>query len=343
MRALVIGGGSWGTAFACVLARRGHVVTLGVRDPDAARAMARDRTNAHYLPQVPLEALVTPAALDLPRQCSGADLVVLAVPSRAFASVAADVRLDDGALALSLTKGLEPSSGQLLLDVLAERASIDPAHTAFLTGPNHAEEIGQGHPAAAVLTSPSPETAVRLQSQLTGGLFRIYRSDDVVGVQLCAAAKNVIAVAAGASDGLGFGDNAKAALMTRGLAEMARLGAAFGADPRTYAGLAGMGDLVATCTSRHSRNRAAGEQIAQGVTPGEIEGRLGQAVEGLTTAPALRSLGVERGVDLPITESVCAVVEGMPLAEALLGLLERVPASEHDASRSADPADLRVE
>jgi glycerol-3-phosphate dehydrogenase (NAD(P)+) len=166
-------------------------------------------------------------------------------------------------------------------------------------------------------------------------MFRVYRSDDVVGVQLCAAAKNVVAVAAGASDGLGFGDNAKAALMTRGLAELGRLGEAFGADPRTYAGLAGLGDLVATCTSRHSRNRAAGEQIAKGVAPGEIESRLGMAVEGLTTAPTLRRLGVERDVDLPITEAVCAVVEGMPLSEALLGLLERVPASEHDASRAA--------
>jgi glycerol-3-phosphate dehydrogenase (NAD(P)+) len=337
MRALVVGGGSWGTAFACVLARRGHVVTLGVRDPEAARTMARDRTNARYLPDVPLEALVTPLPLDLPAQCSGADLVVLAVPSRAFASVAASLRLDEGTMALSLTKGLDPSSGRLLLDVLADGAGIDPARTAFLTGPNHAEEIGLGYPAAAVLTSPSAAAAERLQTLLTGGLFRVYRSEDVVGVQLCAAAKNVVAVAAGASDGLGFGDNAKAALMTRGLAELARLGEAFGADPRTYSGLAGMGDLVATCTSRHSRNREAGEQIAKGVAPGEIESRLGMAVEGLTTAPALRRLGVERGVDLPITEAVCAVVEGMPLAEALLGLLQRVPASEHDASRAAEP------
>src|SRR5664279_5658461 len=141
MRALVVGGGSWGTAFACVLARRGHVVTLGVRDADAARAMARDRTNVRYLPDVPLEALVTPVALDLPRQCAGTDVVVLAVPSRSFASVASSI----------------------LLDVLAERASIDPACTAFLTGPNHAEEIAAGHPAASVLASPSPDAARRLQ------------------------------------------------------------------------------------------------------------------------------------------------------------------------------------
>ena len=145
-----------------------------------------------------------------------------------------------------------------------------------------------------MLSSPSPDAARRLQALLTGGMFRVYRSDDVVGVQLCAAAKNVVAVAAGASDGLGFGDNAKAALMTRGLAEIGRLGEAFGADPRTYAGLAGLGDLVATCTSRHSRNRAAGEQIAKGVAPLEIERRLGMAVEGLTTAPTLRRLGTER-------------------------------------------------
>jgi glycerol-3-phosphate dehydrogenase (NAD(P)+) len=334
MRALVVGGGSWGTAFACVLARRGHVVTLGCRDPEAARAMARDRTNARYLPNVSLEALVTPVPLDLPRQCEGVDLVALAVPSRSFASVATTLRLERGAMALSLTKGLDPGSGRLLLDVLADGAGLDPGRTAFLTGPNHAEEIGLGHPAASVLASPNPDAARKLQSQLTGGMFRVYRSDDVVGVQLCAAAKNVVAVAAGASDGLGFGDNAKAALMTRGLAEMARLGEEFGADPRTYAGLAGMGDLVATCTSRHSRNRAAGEQIAKGVALSEIEGRLGMAIEGLTTAPSLRSLGVERGVELPITEAVCAVVEGMPLAEALVGLLERVPASEHDASRA---------
>ena len=154
MRALVVGGGSWGTAFACVLARRGHVVTLGVRDADASRAMARDRTNVRYLPDVPLEALVTPVPLDLPRQCAGIDVVVLAVPSRSFASVASAIRLDEGAMALSLTKGLDPESGRLLLDVLAERAAIDPACTAFLTGPNHAEEIAAGHPAASA--SPAP-------------------------------------------------------------------------------------------------------------------------------------------------------------------------------------------
>jgi glycerol-3-phosphate dehydrogenase (NAD(P)+) len=159
MRALVVGGGSWGTTFACVLARRGHVVTLGVRDADAARAMARDRTNVRYLPDVRLEALVT--------QCRGADLVVLAVPSRAFASVAASIRLDDRALALSLTKGLDPATGRLLLDVLAEQAGIAPSRTAFLTGPNHAEEIAVGHPAASVLSSPSPAAARRLQALLT--------------------------------------------------------------------------------------------------------------------------------------------------------------------------------
>jgi glycerol-3-phosphate dehydrogenase (NAD(P)+) len=329
VRALVVGGGSWGTAFACVLARRGHEVVLASRDAAAAAALARDRENVRYLPGVELEDGVASEELDLPAHCAGAELVVLAVPSRAFAAVAGQLRLDGGARALVLTKGLEPQSGALLVDVLAEQAGIDPARTAFLTGPNHAEEIGAGQPAAAVVASPHGATAAALQEELTGGMFRVYRSDDIVGAQLCAAAKSVIAIAAGACDGLGFGDNAKAALMTRGLAEMARLGAVFGADPHTYAGLAGMGDLVATCTSRHSRNRAAGERIAHGATPGEIEARLGMAVEGLATAPALRRLAAERGGDLPITEAVCSVVEGMPLADALAGLLERVPAAEH--------------
>ena len=266
MRALVVGGGSWGTAFACVLARRGHVVTLGCRDPEAARAMARDRTNARYLPNVPLEALVTPVAARpapavrgrRPRGARGAVALVRVRGGDAAARARRDGALaDEGARARDAAGCCSTCS--------PTRAGLDPGRTAFLTGPNHAEEIGLGHPAASVLASPSPDAARKLQSQLTGGMFRVYRSDDVVGVQLCAAAKNVVAVAAGASDGLGFGDNAKAALMTRGLAEMARLGEEFGADPRTYAGLAGMGDLVATCTSRHSRNRAAGEQIAKGV------------------------------------------------------------------------------
>ncbi len=228
--------------------------------------MARDRTNARYLPERAARGARHAGAARPARQCAGADLVVLAVPSRSFASVAATMRLERGAMALSLTKGLDPATGRLLLDVLAERAGIDPGRTAFLTGPNHAEEIAPRTSRGVGAREPEPGCrAGSCRSQLTGGMFRVYRSDDVVGVQLCAAAKNVVAVAAGASDGLGFGDNAKAALMTRGLAEMARLGEEFGADPRTYAGLAGMGDLVATCTSRHSRNRAAGEQIAKGV------------------------------------------------------------------------------
>jgi glycerol-3-phosphate dehydrogenase (NAD(P)+) len=328
MRALVVGGGSWGTAFACLLGRRGHAVTLACRSEEQAQELAERRLNERYLPGVRLGLLVRPVALDLPAQSQAADLVVLAVPSRAFASVCTSLELPPDALALSLTKGLEPGTGRLLLDVLCERAGLEPARVAILAGPNHAEEVGREQPTASVVASADAETAVRLQREITGGTFRVYASGDVTGVQLCAAAKNVIALAAGACDGLGFGDNAKAALVTRGLAEMARLGSAFGADPRTYSGLAGMGDLVATCTSLHSRNRAAGELIAHGVAIGEIEGRIGMTVEGLTTAPSLASVAQARGVDLPITDAVRSVVEGAPLPEALLALLGREPAAE---------------
>jgi glycerol-3-phosphate dehydrogenase (NAD(P)+) len=325
---LVVGGGSWGTAFACVLARRGHAVLLGCRSAGAARLLAGQRGNDRYLPGVPLEPQVEPVALALPAQSLAAELVVLAVPSRSFPELAGALQLADGALALSLTKGLERGSGRVLLDVLCERSGLPPERVAVLSGPNHAEEVGRGHPAAAVVASASEATAERLQHELTGGLFRVYASADVTGVQLCAAAKNVIALAAGACDALGFGDNAKAALVTRGLAEMARLGSAYGADPRTYAGLAGMGDLVATCTSRHSRNRRAGELLAEGVAAASIEERIGMAVEGLATAPSLALAAAVHGVELPITDAVRAVVEGMPLADALQRLLQRVPAAE---------------
>ena len=290
--------------------------------------MARERQNARYLQGVRLPDAVEPVALDLPAQCSAAELIVLALPSRAFASVAGLLAPPARTRVLSLTKGLEPGSARLLLDVLCERAGLAPDRVAVLSGPNHAEEIGLGQPAASVVASESIDTARELQAALTGGAFRVYASTDTVGVQLCAAAKNVIGIAAGASDGLGFGDNAKAALMTRGLAEMARLGASTGADPRTYAGLAGMGDLVATCTSRHSRNRAAGQLLAEGVPADEIEGRIGMVVEGLTTAPSVRSLGLAHGVSLPITEAVCSVLDQIPLREAIAGLLAREPVDE---------------
>jgi len=230
--------------------------------------------------------------------------------------------LPGSAPVLILTKGLDPESGERLAQVVAGRAAV------VLSGPNHAEEIAQGLPAAAVLASANERLAASLQDDIHSVRFRIYVNTDLVGVELCAAAKNVIALAAVAVDGLEAGDNAKAALITRGLAEMARLGEACGARPETFSGLAGMGDLMVTCWSRHGRNRRAGELIARGHTPEAAAAEIGQVVEGLTTAPALRDLARRNGVELPITEAVCEVLSGASLNELVSGLMGRRPTDE---------------
>ena len=329
MRALVVGGGSWGTAFAGVLARAGHRVELACRDAGAAADLAERRENRRYLPGVRIEDAVSPIALDLARQAPDAELVALALPAAAYAATAAALELRPDAFVIVLAKGLDPATHGLLCDAVVAATGHDPARVVPLSGPNHAEEIASGHPAATVVASLDPEIACALQKALSTTRFRVYASSDVRGVQLCGAAKNVIAIAAGICDGLGFGDNARAALITRGLAEMTRLGSALGADSRTYAGLAGLGDLVATCTSRQSRNRAAGELIAGGVAPGDAEREVGMVVEGLHTAPALAALARESGVDLPITDAVCSVIAGRTIPEAIATLLARAaPAGE---------------
>ncbi len=315
MRALVVGGGSWGTAFSGVLARAGHPVELACRDAAAVADLIAHRENRRYLPGVPLAHGVQPVLLDLAAQAPEAELIALAVPAAAYAETAAALRLRPDALVIALAKGLDPATHRLLSDVIVEQTGHDPRRVAPLSGPNHAEEIAAGHPAASVIASSDPEIACLLQRALSTTRFRVYASADVRGVQLCGAAKNVIAIAAGICDGLGYGDNARAALITRGLAEMTRLGSVLGADPRTYAGLAGLGDLVATCTSGHSRNRAAGELLARGVAPEEAEREVGMVVEGLHTAPALEALARESGVELPITDAVCSVIGGTPIPD----------------------------
>jgi glycerol-3-phosphate dehydrogenase (NAD(P)+) len=249
-----------------------------------------------------------------------ADLVCIAVPSRAFRDVVE--ALPGTAPRLILTKGLDPASGGRLSQVVTN------APVAVLSGPNHAEEIAQGLPAAAVLASEDEELAEELQHAIISPRFRVYVNTDVVGVELCAASKNVIALAAGAVDGLDAGDNGKAALITRGQAEMTRLGEACGARTETFAGLAGMGDLIVTCWSRHSRNRRAGELIARGSSPDEAAAEIGQVVEGLTTAPVLRDLAHRLGIELPITEAVCSVLGGASLKDLASGLMGRRPKDE---------------
>ena len=328
MRVSVVGCGSWGTAFARLLVLQGHEPTLICRDAAQAEAIVRHRRNPRHLFDVELpEGLGASALADA--DLSQADLVAIAVPSRAFAGVAAEVvpRAGGGPALLSMTKGLDPASGRRLSQILGELAGAD--RVAVLSGPNHAEEVARDQPTASVVASENAELARMLQRELSGRTMRVYASSDVAGVELCAASKNVIAIAAGVSDGLGYGDNAKAAIITRGMAEMSRLGEAFGAQPRTYMGMAGMGDLVATCTSIHSRNRKAGEMLATGVPTQWIEQEIGEVAEGLTAAPVVRDVARERGIELPITEAVCEVAFGgvAPLA-ALAGLMAREPVEE---------------
>ena len=318
MRIVVVGGGSWGSAFAALLAEGEHEVTLACRDAEQARAIAETGRNPRYLPGADLSAVSALPLAGAP--VAAAELVCVAVPSRAFREVVAGLPGD--CPLLSLTKGLDPSSGKRLSDVVQGRP------VAVLSGPNHAEEIAAGLPAAAVLASEDEGLAVRLQNAVHSARFRVYVNTDVVGVELCAAAKNVMALAAGGVDGYGLGDNAKAALITRGLAEMARLGEACGARPETFAGLAGMGDLIVTSFSGWSRNRRAGELMARGVSPGDVEREIGMVVEGLTAAPVLRDLAHRLAVELPLTEAVCEVLTGTSPLDLVSRLMGRQPTDE---------------
>jgi glycerol-3-phosphate dehydrogenase (NAD(P)+) len=318
MRAVVVGAGSWGTAFSCLLRDNGHEVTLAGRDPGQIAAIATTGRNPRYQRGADLHGIEAVTLDEAP--VAAADVVVVAVPSRVFGEVVGV--LGGSAPILGLTKGLDPATGARLSTLVEGRP------VAVLSGPNIADEISRGLPAAAVIASDDLELAVRLQLAVHSILFRVYVSDDIAGVELCAAAKNVIALAAGGADGLGLGDNAKAAVVARGLAEMRRLAEAAGARPDTFAGLAGMGDLIVTCWAPTGRNRRAGELIARGATQEEAVREIGMVVEGLTTAPVLRDLAHRLGVEVPITEGVCAVLEGIPLTDLVVQLMRREPTAE---------------
>lgn len=312
MRMAVLGGGSWGLAFA-QLAARGGPVTLVVRDRARVAGLADG---------LEIRTFSDDDAL------AGADVIASAVPSHATAEIAAWAapRMDRDAGILCLTKGLDPESGQRLSQVWLAAASPGTPYC-VLTGPNHAEEIADGQPAAAVIAGDDA-LAHTLQSRLVSPTFRPYVNDDLLGAELCGAAKNVIAVAAGMGEGIGLGDNARAAVITRGLAEMTRLGVACGADADTFRGLAGVGDLVATCLGQHSRNRRAGELLAMGVPVDDVERQLGQVAEGLWTARNLVSLAAEVDVELPICREVLAALDGKDPRACLNDLMSREPGPE---------------
>jgi glycerol-3-phosphate dehydrogenase (NAD(P)+) len=321
MKLVVIGAGSWGSAFAGLIAERGHDVWLVCRDPERARTIAETGRNPRYVPAADLSHVQPCVDAEAQRALELAEVICLAVPSYAFRQVIGGLPAN-GSPILSLVKGLDPGSSRRLSTLVQGRS------VAVLAGPNHAEEIADGLPAAAVIASRDTRLAKRLQRAITSARFRVYTNSDVVGVEVATAAKNVIALAAGMVEGLGLGDNAKAAVVTRGLAEIRRVGRALRARPETFAGLAGMGDLMVTCWSRHSRNRKAGELIARGHSTASAMKEIGMVVEGAVTAPTLRDLGRRVDIDLPITEAVCAVLAGGDPRSLVVDLMQRKPRPE---------------
>ena len=325
----VIGSGSWGTAMAGLLAPRAGEVVLWCRDAELAEAVNATHKNPRHLTDYELPANVR-ATGDGADALAGAEVVVLAVPSAYLRATCAHLAAHVPAEApvLVLTKGVELGTHELMLDVAADELG-GRERIAVLSGPNHAEEICLGKLSAAVLASGSPEVALRLQRLLVSHSFRVYVSSDVTGVEICGAVKNVVAIACGAAVGFGAGDNTLAVIMTRGLAEIGRVAAALGADPLTPMGLAGMGDLVATCTSRHSRNRTFGEALAAGESLEEFEARTHTVVEGARAAESVLALARAHGVEVPITSAVHAVLhEGAGVQEATDMLLGRRPGEE---------------
>jgi glycerol-3-phosphate dehydrogenase (NAD(P)+) len=326
----VIGAGSWGTALAVHLDRVGRRVRLLGRDRALIAEIRATRENARYLAGIPLPPGVT-ATADPAEALEGAGLVIVAVPSHFVAATlrALAARVPTGAALVSATKGIEVERGRRMSEVVVEVLPGRPV--AVLSGPSFAHEVALGLPTALVVASADPELARSIQQWLAGPTLRLYTNRDVVGVELGGALKNVMAIATGLSDGLGLGDNARAALITRGLAEVARLGVALGAQAATFLGLAGIGDLVLTCTGQRSRNRSLGLRIAGGQTVAAAEAATPMVAEGVRTARAALGLARVAGVAMPICAEVAAVLfDAKPVAEALRSLLAREPRPEEE-------------
>ncbi len=324
----VLGAGSWGTALGILLARHGHEVQLWGHAPDEIARLQEDRENKHFLAGVAFPPSLHPTA-DLAESIADADEILVVVPSHAFASVLQQLKqLKPDLESLSwATKGLEPTHLRLMSEVA--RDTFPNADIAVVSGPTFAMEVAKGIPTAITVASSSPAHAARLADYLHGDSFRTYTSDDIVGVQVGGAAKNVMAIAAGMSDGLGFGANARAALITRGLAEITRLGMAMGGKHETFMGLAGLGDLVLTCTDDQSRNRRMGLALAEGLDIEDAKKRIGQEVEGLAAARDFHAKAKNLGVEMPITEHIYQIIyKGLDPTAAVKGLLSREQKSE---------------
>ncbi|GAB3200804.1 NAD(P)H-dependent glycerol-3-phosphate dehydrogenase [Geodermatophilus arenarius] len=324
-RAAVLGAGSWGTTFAKVLADAGCTVSLHARRPELARAIAETGENAEYLPGVPLPRALT-ATPDAAEALDGADVVVLAVPSQSLRANLLEWTplLPADATLLSLMKGVELGTTKRMSEVICEVTGAGPDRVAALSGPNLAREIAEEQPAATVIACTDADRAAALQAACHTVYFRPYTNSDLVGCELGGAVKNVIALACGIAEGMGFGDNTRASLITRGLAETTRLGVALGAEPSTFAGLAGLGDLVATCSSPLSRNRTFGEKLGRGLSLEEVQATTRQTAEGVKSCRPVLDLARAHGVDVPVTEAVVRVChEGVPAAQMVKEIMSR--------------------
>ncbi|MDX9976276.1 MAG: NAD(P)H-dependent glycerol-3-phosphate dehydrogenase [FCB group bacterium] len=302
MRIQIVGGGSWGLALARLLALKSHDVRLWCREQDRPEDLRSTRHSPFFLKDMYLPDRVEV----MPEVDPGVDIAVFAVPSHAMRIAAQQWPFSPGTIRVSVAKGIENNTLLRMSEVIEEVSG--PCTVLSMSGPSHAEEVAKDLPASVVVAGRDFQACETVQSAFTGRTFRVYTSPDIVGVEVGGSLKNVTAIAAGVSDGFGFGDNAKAALITRGLAEMSRLGVAMGADPLTFAGLSGMGDLIATCASRHSRNRAVGERLAQGATLEEILGSSPMVAEGVRTANSAHALAEAYNVELPIAEQVYNVL-----------------------------------
>ena len=326
----VIGAGSWGIALAAVLEKNGHEVTVWSAIQEEIEMLKRDREHKEKLPGVRLEEGIRLTA-DLAQAASGKDLLVMAVPSVFVRSTAKSMRpyLEEQALIVNVAKGIEEQTLMTLTDIIAEE--IPQAKVAVLSGPSHAEEVGRGLPTTCVAGAKKKEDAEYVQNIFMNDVFRIYTSPDMLGIELGGALKNVIALAAGMADGIGYGDNTKAALITRGITEIGRLALAMGAKYETLSGLTGIGDLIVTCASVHSRNRKAGMLIGQGRTAEEAMGEVKMVVEGVYSAKAAMGLSEKYQVPMPIIEEVNRILfEGKPVREAVQGLMLRDKKAEHE-------------
>jgi glycerol-3-phosphate dehydrogenase (NAD(P)+) len=327
----VLGAGSWGTALAVHLARTAHRVSLWGRDPLQLAALARERVNARYLPGIPFPENLRVSA-DLAGAVAASDDVLVVVPSHGFRGLLEELAplLRRGARVAWATKGFELDTGRLPNEVAAEVLG-GGVRTAVLSGPTFAREVGAGLPTAMTIASRDEAFALEWARSLSAETFRAYTSSDVTGVEVGGATKNVLAIGAGCSDGLGFGANTRVALITRGLAEMMRLGVALGADKDTFMGLAGLGDLVLTCTDDQSRNRRLGLALARGATPAEAQAQIDQVVEGVPAAKAVRAVALRSGVEMPITEQIYRVLyEGVTPQLAVRSLMQRSVKAEQD-------------